>query len=105
MDTTRQIRSYKSKCRLLEKAAEIRFPDNSAIPHSFGIIASMAKNTHKAIIVPASQKKYFVFSDESGSWHDSSDIYVRAWVVVPDSQLTKLKTALQKIIAGFGAKE
>lgn len=26
--------------------------------------------------------KFFIFSDESGSWHDEDDIYVRAWIVI-----------------------
>ncbi len=31
------------------------------------------------------KNKYFVFSDESGSWHDPADVYVRAWIVVHES--------------------
>jgi hypothetical protein len=33
--------------------------------------------------------KFFIFSDESGSWHDDNDVYVRAWVVITEEEYEK----------------
>ena len=41
--------------------------------------------------------KYFVFSDESGSWHDPSEIYVRSWVIVHESSYKTLVSSIKKI--------
>jgi len=30
--------------------------------------------------------KLFIFSDESGSWHDPNDIYVRSWLVIEENE-------------------
>jgi hypothetical protein len=51
------------------------------------------------------KKKYFVFSDESGSWHDPKDIYVRAWVVVSESGYNKLMDAMDYIVSELGCTE
>jgi hypothetical protein len=51
------------------------------------------------------RKKYFVFSDESGSWHDSSDIYVRAWIVVPESEHAKLVDSVSYILSELNCRE
>ena len=43
------------------------------------------------------KKKYFVFSDESGSWHDKNDVYVRAWIVVTERGHATLVNAVDYI--------
>ncbi|HEX8993691.1 MAG TPA: DUF3800 domain-containing protein [Candidatus Paceibacterota bacterium] len=43
------------------------------------------------------REKYFVFSDESGSWHNPADIYVRAWIVVPEREHARLVDALSYV--------
>jgi len=53
----------------------------------------------------AIKNKYFVFSDESGSWHDPGDVYVRAWVVVPESAHDNLVNALNFISTDLDANE
>lgn len=51
------------------------------------------------------KNKYFVFSDESGSWHESGDVYVRSWVVVHESDYPKLIEAVRLVISELGANE
>lgn len=45
------------------------------------------------------KKKYFIFSDESGSWHDETEdnIYLRSWVVITEEEYSKLKNKIQEI--------
>ena len=38
---------------------------------------------------PEQKRKFFIFSDESGSWHDKDDVYVRAWVVISEEEYNK----------------
>lgn len=51
------------------------------------------------------KNKYFVFSDESGSWHDPADVYVRAWVIVHESSHDKLAAAINFITTDLNANE
>lgn len=51
------------------------------------------------------KNKYFVFSDESGSWHDSADVYVRAWVISHESSHDKLVEAINFITTDLNANE
>lgn len=51
------------------------------------------------------KNKYFVFSDESGSWHDPADVYVRAWVIVHESSHDKLAEAINFITTDLNANE
>lgn len=50
-------------------------------------------------------KKYFVFSDESGSWHDPRNIYVRAWVVIHESGHIKLVEEFSRISSELKCSE
>lgn len=45
------------------------------------------------------KEKFFVFSDESGSWHeeDVEDIYLRSWVVMTEENYFKLQNKIQEI--------
>jgi len=47
----------------------------------------------------------FVFSDESGSWHDPNDIYVRSWIILPEREYEKLVNKVTEIIFSLGCKE
>jgi hypothetical protein len=49
--------------------------------------------------------KFFIFSDESGSWHDPSDIYVRAWIVITKDEYNKLLTKVDEVAAIIGTDE
>lgn len=49
--------------------------------------------------------KFFIFSDESGSWHDERDIYVRSWVVITEEDSKKLLNKVDEIAAFLGANE
>lgn len=49
--------------------------------------------------------KYFVFSDESGSWHDPNCIYVRSWILVQEKEFEALEKAIQKTNLAIGCKE
>lgn len=49
--------------------------------------------------------KFFVFSDESGSWHNQDDVYVRAWVVVPESTYQLLTNTVSETADLFDANE
>lgn len=51
------------------------------------------------------KNKYFVFSDESGSWHDPADVYVRAWVVVHESSHSKLVESVNYIATDLNTNE
>lgn len=51
------------------------------------------------------KKKYFVFSDESGSWHDNNDIYVRSWVVIHESGYDKMVEAISYISSEIECNE
>jgi hypothetical protein len=51
------------------------------------------------------KNKFFIFSDESGSWHDPGDIYVRAWVVVHEKGYEKLIEAISYINSELGCSE
>lgn len=51
------------------------------------------------------KNKYFVFSDESGSWHESGDVYVRSWIVVHESDYPQLVESISYIISELGANE
>ena len=58
--------------------------------------------------MPDSEKKpkFFIFSDESGSWHDSNDIYVRAWVVIGEGTYEqKLLPKVDEIASFMDANE
>lgn len=54
---------------------------------------------------PKSAPKYFVFSDESGSWHDIDDVYVRAWIVLPEQGMDSLTKTFIELKRLTGAKE
>ena len=49
--------------------------------------------------------KFFIFSDESGSWHDERDVYVRSWVVIKEEESKKLLNKIDEIASFLGAKE
>ncbi|MEX0910097.1 MAG: DUF3800 domain-containing protein [Candidatus Paceibacterota bacterium] len=50
--------------------------------------------------------KFFIFSDESGSWHDPSDIYVRAWIVITEEEYDgKLVGKVDEVADFIGASE
>lgn len=49
--------------------------------------------------------KFFVFSDESGSWHDPIDIYVRAWIVIAESNYQKLLVKVDEVSSFVGSNE
>jgi len=51
------------------------------------------------------KNKYFVFSDESGSWHDTCDAYVRAWVVVHESDYGALVDVIDYVNSEIGCTE
>jgi hypothetical protein len=50
-------------------------------------------------------KKFFIFSDESGTWHDKNDIYVRSWVVVPEESYDFLINKIKEISGFIGCRE
>lgn len=41
--------------------------------------------------------KFFIFSDESGSWHDINDVYVRSWIVITDEETNRLVVKIDEI--------
>ena len=49
--------------------------------------------------------KFFIFSDESGSWHNSNDIYVRSWVIVGENEYKKLIMKVDEISHFIGSNE
>lgn len=51
--------------------------------------------------------KFFVFSDESGSWHDEekNNIYVRSWVVMTEDNYEKLRNKMQEISSFLECEE
>lgn len=50
--------------------------------------------------------KFFIFSDESGKWHNPDDIYVRAWIVVGESTYEKkLQLKVDEISSFMNANE
>ena len=49
--------------------------------------------------------KFFIFSDESGSWHDPKDIYVRSWIAITESEYQKLLAKIDELSALIGSKE
>lgn len=49
--------------------------------------------------------KFFIFSDESGSWHNPSDIYVRSWIVITESNYQHLLRIIDEICGFIGSKE
>ncbi len=52
------------------------------------------------------KNKFFIFSDESGSWHDANDIYVRAWVVISEDDYEKrLLPKVDEISSFMNTKE
>ena len=65
-------------------------------------------SARRAIMKASDTKKYkfFIFSDESGSWHDPNDIYVRAWIVVgEDTYEKKLFPKIDEIASFMDANE
>ncbi len=50
--------------------------------------------------------KFFIFSDESGSWHDKDDVYVRAWIVITEEEYNqKLVNKIEEINSFRDSKE
>lgn len=49
--------------------------------------------------------KFFIFSDESGSWHDKNDIYVRSWIVISEKEYQKLLIKVDELSSLIGSKE
>lgn len=44
------------------------------------------------------EDRFLVFSDESGSWHDDNDLYVRSWVVIGEKEYNQnLKVKIDSI--------
>src|SRR3989344_5104843 len=52
-----------------------------------------------------SKIKFFIFSDESGSWHDERDIYVRSWIVITEKESNKLANKVDEVASFIGANE
>lgn len=51
-------------------------------------------------------KKFFIFSDESGSWHDPDDVYIRAWIVIGEETYEKkLSLKVDELASFINAKE
>jgi hypothetical protein len=48
--------------------------------------------------------KFYIFSDESGTWH-SDDVYVRAWVIISEDEHIKLINKIGEINEKLGSKE
>ena len=55
--------------------------------------------------MPEGTAKIFVFSDESGSWHDPEDVYVRAWVAVSEASRANLVDAIDFARSDIGCSE
>lgn len=49
--------------------------------------------------------KIFIFSDESGSWHDENEIYVRSWVAISENEYEKLVNKIDEVSGAIGSKE
>lgn len=49
--------------------------------------------------------KIFIFSDESGSWHDNNDIYVRSWIAIAEKEYEKIINRISEIADQIGSKE
>lgn len=51
--------------------------------------------------------KFFIFSDETGSWHDCTheNIYLRSWVAITESNYLKLKNKIQEISSFLDCRE
>jgi hypothetical protein len=49
--------------------------------------------------------KFFIFSDEAGSWHNEADIYVRSWVVIAEDEYLKLTNKVTEISSTIGSNE
>ena len=55
--------------------------------------------------MPEKKTKIFVFSDESGSWHDVSDIYVRSWIIIDEVEYQRLLMKIDEIKHLLNAEE
>lgn len=51
------------------------------------------------------KKTFFIFSDESGSWHDQSNVYIRSWIVIIKSEYEKLRLVIANINKLIGSRE
>lgn len=49
--------------------------------------------------------KIFIFSDESGSWHDDNDIYVRSWVAISENEYQKMINKVDEVSGLIQSKE
>ncbi|MFA6571744.1 MAG: hypothetical protein WCT77_10990, partial [Bacteroidota bacterium] len=49
--------------------------------------------------------KIFIFSDESGSWHDNRNVYVRSWVAISEKNYQKLLNKIDEISSIIGSNE
>lgn len=49
--------------------------------------------------------KIFIFSDESGTWHDDKDIYVRSWVAITEKSYLTLVNKVHEISDYLGSNE
>lgn len=52
-----------------------------------------------------SRIKVFIFSDESGSWHDISDICVRSWLAIGEKEYQKLLLKVDEISSVLDSNE
>jgi hypothetical protein len=52
-------------------------------------------------------KKFYVFSDESGSWHEDHErsIYLRSWIVITKEEYKKLKQIINEISSDIDCDE
>jgi hypothetical protein len=49
--------------------------------------------------------KIYIFSDESGSWHDDCSVYVRSWVAISEKAYEKMINKIDEISSMIGSKE
>lgn len=49
--------------------------------------------------------KIFIFSDESGSWHDNNDIYVRSWIAISEKEYEKIINKVDEVSHLIQSKE
>ncbi len=51
------------------------------------------------------KKKFFIFSDESGTWHEPDGIYVRSWIVIEENEYNILLRKVDEVASFIQTKE
>lgn len=49
--------------------------------------------------------KFFIFSDEAGTWHGDSEVYVRSWIAITEDDYSKLVNKIGEINGSLGSGE